>query len=141
MPEVWAEFGIKEAWSEFWASRRNKHNQDLFHCSMFNVHLSVLKKKNYSTLLSWSWILFWKLGSAPALKSALMWSKATHNYVKSNLVRLTSISIHCPFQQSVEERMAGMMKNILLCFSFLDLQELVSTFHDLVSSEVRLSHV
>ena len=34
-----------------------------------------------------------------------------------------------------------MMKNILLCFSFLDLQELVNTIHDLVWSEAKLSHV
>ena len=33
------------------------------------------------------------------------------------------------FQQYVEERMAGTMKNILLYFSFLDLQELVNTIH------------
>ena len=29
-------------------------------------------------------------------------------------------------QQFVEEKMVGMMKNIPLCFSFLDLQELVN---------------
>ena len=36
------------------------------------------------------------------------------------------IPLHCHFQQSVEEKMAGTMKSILLCFFFLDLQGLVN---------------
>ena len=33
--------------------------------------------------------------------------------------------------------MAGMMKNIPLCFSFLDLQELVNTFHDIAYKDLQ----